>query len=249
MRDFATACPGRQGAAFTRHRQARNTSRPYTSLCQSCWDYRASVLNCIGCELDSPGSYAPGMTADAQIVSAQDLTVDADYGQILLCSLGWDTDAVDGVDEVYEGQQGVEALHEAWASERFVGVVPGFITVLTPGQWNAQTPLRLEVWSSEPSDDRDGWDHEVDADFRAPVGTITIGWPGNLTQARVPAGRYRVRISGRGYTKLGAAGANGDDSYRLRFWPQDHASVPVLRKRWPGWDEYQIPPQPEPEPG
>jgi hypothetical protein len=60
------------------------------------------------------------------------------------------------------------------------------------------------VWSAEPTDDRDDWDHEVDADFSVPEGTLVIGAPvtGN-TETHVPAGRYRVRISG-GIHRTGA---------------------------------------------
>jgi hypothetical protein len=102
---------------------------------------------------------------DARLISAQDLTVLADFGQIYVWSLGWDIED----DEFDDEPQELAALDDAWESERFVGVVRGFIDVLTPGQWNFRTPLRLEVWSAEPSDGRDGWDHEVDADSAHPT--------------------------------------------------------------------------------
>jgi 8-oxo-dGDP phosphatase len=91
--------------------------------------------------------------------------------------------------------------------------------------------------SAEPADDRDDWDHEVDADFDIPGGEIIFGAPGGgpSTSAEVPAGTYRVRVSGQGFTELGYAGADGDDSYRLRLWPRGQRAAPVLRKRWPGW--------------
>lgn len=57
--------------------------------------------------------------------------------------------------------------------------------------------------------------------------------------ADVPAGRYRARISGRGFTEVGHAGAEGDDSYRMRLWPRSRREDPALRKRWPGWDKYR----------
>jgi hypothetical protein len=102
--------------------------------------------------------------------------------------------------------------------------------------------VRLEIWSAEPSDDRGDWDHEVDADFDAPDGLINFMPSGTGVldvSADVPAGRYRVRISGRGFTQLGHAGAEGDDSYRLRLWPRGERKDPTLRKRWPGWDKYR----------
>jgi hypothetical protein len=181
----------------------------------------------------------PARVADPRLVSVQDFTVHADHGQMYVQAHAsvppkdWDDDEVQ-----------LTALYEAWASARFVGVRPGFIDVLTPGQWNYQTPLRVEVWSGEPPDDRDGWDHEVDADLDVPDGLVSIVGPPSgerAVSATMAPGGYRVRISGRGFGQLGAAGANGEDSYRLRFWPRDRRQVPVLRKRWPGWDAYRLP--------
>jgi hypothetical protein len=174
------------------------------------------------------------MPPEPRLISAQDLTVKADFGQIYIYS-------------TLEGEAGDElvALDDAIESGRFVGVRPGFtgfIDLLTPGQWNFHTPLRLEVWSAEPPDDRGDWDHEVDADFDVPDGQMSfmqsgVGTPDCVVD--IPAGTYRVRVSGRGYTALGHAGADGDDSYRLRLWPRDQDKTPILRKRWQGWDRYR----------
>ena len=174
------------------------------------------------------------MPTEPRLISAQDLTVKADFGQIYIYS-------------TLEGEAGDElaALDDAIESGRFAGVRPGFtgfIDLLTPGQWNFHTPLRLEVWSAEPPDERGDWDHEVDADFDVPDGQMSFMQSGALTPdcvVDIPAGTYRVRVSGQGYTALGHAGADGDDSYRLRLWPRDQDNTPRLRKRWPGWDRYR----------
>jgi len=175
------------------------------------------------------------MVAEPRLISAQDLIVDADYGQLYIYSPGTLDDP-----GVYEA-----ALDDATRSGRHVGVQPGFIDLMTPGQYNFSTPLRLEVWSADPPDDRSGWDHEVDADLDIPDGQIVFEASGGgpATSAGIPAGAYRVRISGRGFTKLGFAGANGTDTYRLRLWPRSRPANPVLRKRWRGWDS-----APEPDP-
>jgi hypothetical protein len=178
------------------------------------------------------------VTVDPRLVNAQDLTVRADFGQIYI---EWNPAAPpDDPQELVT----LTALDDAMESGRRVGVRPGFIDVMTPGQWNFGTPLRLEVWSAEPPDDRDGWDHEVDADLDLGPGGLWIGGPPaakrtELVAADVPAGDYRVRISGCGFTERGQAGADGDDSYRLRLWPRGESSPPVLRKRWPGWEPDQ----------
>jgi len=77
--------------------------------------------------------------------------------------------------------------------------------------------------------------------FDVPHGRLDIaGPPAHLTvemvEARIPPGRYRVRVSGRGFSAVGAAGADADDSYRLRFWPRRGDTPAVLRRRWPGWE-------------
>ena len=169
------------------------------------------------------------MASNPHLISAQDLVVAADHGQIYIFSA-----AAGLFDDIW-----MPVLEDAWESDRFVGVLPGFIDLLTPGQWNFQTPLRLEVWSAEPADDRNDWDHEVDVDFDVPDGRISFqpsGGSSHFTSAEVPAGTYRARVSGRGFTEVGHAGADGDDSYRLRLWPGGEPAAPVLRKRWPGRD-------------
>jgi len=187
-----------------------------------------------------PAGQGGNVSADpAGMVSAQDLAVAADHGQIYIFSIAGEEE-----DEDFDPAEGhlLSALDDATRSRRFVGVQPGLIDLLTPGQWNFRTPMRLEVWSAEPPDDRDQWDHEVDADFDVPDGRIYFMASGGGTadvSADIPAGRYRARISGRGFTALGHAGADGDDSYRLRIWPRGQREDPVLRKRWPGWDQYR----------
>jgi ribosomal protein S13 len=189
-----------------------------------------------------PGSPPPALppasvTTDPEMISAQDLIVPADYGQILIFSYGGEEEDEDGYD--HSGHV-TGAANDARESGRFVGVRPGFIHLLTPGQLNIETPMRLEIWSAEPPDDRGNWDHEVDADFDVPDGQICFVAPAcSATRADVPPGRYRVRISGRGFTELGNAGSNGDDCYRLRLWSRGEREDPALRERWPGWDKYR----------
>jgi hypothetical protein len=173
------------------------------------------------------------MVAEPRLLDAQDLIVAADYGQLYIYS------ALDEP-EVY-----LAALEDARGSGRYVGVLPGFLDLMTPGQYNFQTPLRLEVWSADPPEDLEQWDHEVDADLDIPAGRIFFEASGGgpSSSADVPAGAYRVRISGRGFTERGSAGAEGTDSYRLRLWPRGRHTDPVLRKCWPGWNS-----MPEPDP-
>jgi hypothetical protein len=179
------------------------------------------------------------MAPGPDLVSAQDLVVEADYGQIYVWSeaSGYFSDAEIDQDNPPE----LMALNDAVESGRFVGTCSGLIDIVVPGQWNFETPVRLEIWSGEPADDRDDWDHEVDVDFDVPAGDVSFqaSGGGRTIPAGIPAGGYRVRVSGRGFTELGYAGADGEDSYRLRLWPREQDEPSALRKRWPGWDGYQ----------
>jgi hypothetical protein len=135
----------------------------------------------------------------------------------------------------------MDALADATESRRFVGSAGGLIDLLTPGQYNLRTPMLVEVWELEPGDSRDEWDHEVDIDIDAPSGTLVFeaaGGSGSTTTEIMP-GMYRARVSGRGFTVTGYAGADGQDSYRLQLWPRRDAAPPALRRSWPGWVDYR----------
>lgn len=164
-----------------------------------------------------------------------DLHVAADYGQIYIYS-----EATEVGSQNDEGNPYLDALDDAVDSGRFVGTAGGLVDLLTPGQWNFNTPMRVEVWAAEPPADTDDWSHEVDVDLDVPDGRLFFEASGGGTPIPVdlPEGRYRARVSGSGYTTLGAAGAEGDDYYRLRLWPRVTDTDPELRKFWPGWNDY-----------
>lgn len=131
------------------------------------------------------------MSEDARLVAARDLIVRADYGQIYIESSANEDDGWPD-DDPYNG-----ALDDAVDSGRFVGVRPGLIDLMTPGQWNWNTPVRVEIWSDEPPDDRHAWDHEVDADLDVPDGWISFAGSGGGIPERtdIPPGSYRVAVA------------------------------------------------------
>lgn len=163
----------------------------------------------------------------------RDLTVSAQHGQIFIFS-----PEVHRLDTEQEGF--IEALNDALDSCRFVGTAFGLVDLVTPGHWNWETPMRVEVWAAEPEDDAGDWDHEVDLDFDAPDGCVFFEAAGGGLhyETDIPAGSYRLRVSGRGFTGVGLDAVDGDDSYRLRLWPRAQDREPVLRKNWPGWRDF-----------
>jgi hypothetical protein len=139
-------------------------------------------------------------------------------------------------------------LHDAEFTEQILWIVRhhpgsralalsrGLIDLMTAGQCHFKTPMLVEVRQHEPGDDRQQWDHEVDLDLDIPSGVLLLEGSGGsgIQRIKVPQGRYRARVSGRRFVALGFAGANGNDSYRLRLWPSEEDTEPVLRKSWPG---------------
>jgi hypothetical protein len=163
----------------------------------------------------------------------QQLTVEADYSQIY----------------VYDANQGVEgagiqteddnsllrALDDAYESRRFVGYDGGLVDIITPSQWNARVPLRLEVLDGPPPLDLDDWDHVVEVPLPAPSGTLAFqaSGGGRPIEATILPGIYRARVAGRGFR---TETHEGEESLRLQLWPAA-AAEPKLLKYWPGYDE------------
>jgi hypothetical protein len=172
------------------------------------------------------------------LVLAQDLTIASDYGQFYLFdNAAVLADSSTGFDDSPEAL----SLDDAVQSGRFVGRWgASYLNVLTPGQWNFELPLRLELHDAEPGADLDVWQHVVDVDLDLPTGRVLMvasggGMPHVTT---LPTGHYRTRVAGRGFTELGAAGADGDDVWRVQLWPRVADAEPQVRRRWPGWDDY-----------
>jgi hypothetical protein len=167
----------------------------------------------------------------------RNLVVAADFGQISVYSAPADDDARQPLGE--PDRRFLLAMNDAFESGRYIGTYGReVVSLVTPGQWNWQTPLRLEVWPVRPPVDASGWDHEVDVDLDVTADRLCFlpgGWSGEPVTTDVPAGKYRARISGRGF-ELVATGADVEDSYRLQLFPRRRDTAPSVRKQWPGWD-------------
>lgn len=157
-----------------------------------------------------------------------DLGVGIDHGQLYIYDLGASIDL--------GGPVALEALDDAQNSGRYVGRSGDLVNLLSPVQWHFDAPMRVEVWAGEPAPEEPGWDHVVDLDLNAPTGQLAFQAPTEEEYAScaIPHGRYRIRVSGRGYDHANPQGGGGD-SYRVQLWPRTGDRPPAVRKRWAGW--------------
>jgi len=151
----------------------------------------------------------------------RELGVASDYGQIYIY------DRATVFEEVENPLQ--EALADAHESGRYVGVADGLVDLVTPGlerrhrhahrglvERAARRPRRLAAPGGRRPAAALGGDR-----------VRGLGRRRHFDEATVPAGNYRARISGRGFTQAGLAGA---ESYRIQLWPAEAPEAPVLRQ-------------------
>lgn len=110
--------------------------------------------------------------------------------------------------------------------------------VVTPHRGNFDMDLRVEMHDGPPADDSADWQEVFEA------GGVTAGPTGiwyhtptmDSTLLPVPAGTYRIRISGRDFLRPEwneeDDSGHHDDKYRFQLWPDTASSEPVRLKRW-----------------
>jgi hypothetical protein len=154
-----------------------------------------------------------------------------DYGQLYVydAALAISTD----------GNPYLDALDAATESGLTCGTTAGLVDLLMPRQENFGAEIDVTAVGSAPELDESA-DHIVEFDLES-SGRIKLegsGGSGEL-EVDVPAGRYRVRLSG--FSFDGAARwSYGDpgyppDHYRLELWPSDTPAQPVELRRWVGY--------------
>lgn len=163
---------------------------------------------------------------EARRLWSKEITASADYHQVAIADfeINWPN----GVDE--------DAADEARAVRRHVGWADGYAVMFTPSQWQWEMPVRVEGWSAEPAELGD-WQEIVDIDLRIDSGTLTLMAPmGEGHEVEVPAGRYRARICGGGFTGNHMDGdEEGSDRYLIRLWPSSEPGGPRQLRTWSGW--------------
>lgn len=96
--------------------------------------------------------------------------------------------------------------------------------VPTPHQNNFDTAVDVEVWDQRPEDDRAQWGQVSEGPVTVDSSEVLqIDSPmSNPATCAVPAGRYVVEVSGRGFITYGWPGSTEPgDVWRLRLWPDD----------------------------
>ena len=107
----------------------------------------------------------------AQLLGRADLRVAMDHGQVYVYDAAIDLAA-------HEYRAFLGSLEDATASGFYVGTCDGLVNVLSPCQWNFDTPFAIETWSAQPSTLSADWEHAVELDLDAPSGRIVLAASG-----------------------------------------------------------------------
>ncbi|WP_225928204.1 hypothetical protein [Rhodococcus opacus] len=177
-------------------------------------------------------------------VSDTQVTVAMDYGQFCLDGGLGDPDVE------------LALLERAQADQPSAGN-GAMLLVLCPHQNNFPMAVTVQLWPSRPPADRDHWQQvsegRLEVDGR---GVLSLSAPTtDPVEVLVPAGRYTVEISGRGFVNYGWPGSTTPgDVWRIRLRPYDGVTKsPAQMWDMPGFGVPENTPPPAPaaaeEPG
>jgi hypothetical protein len=133
-----------------------------------------------------------GSVTALTLIWSKDFTVALDYGQFLLY-----TDVVEDFDLP------VRVLERALEGEG-IAQDRGLLVVCSPHQNNFDMALRVETWTSRPSDGLDEWPEACEAHLA--VGSFGLSYESPTLNGRsveVPTGEYHAEIAGRGFVSHG----------------------------------------------
>jgi len=166
------------------------------------------------------------------LVTTQDVQAAYDEWQLYLydAERRW---AADGQGEF------LDALDDAEASGKAVGVADGLVDLLMPRRDHFAVSVTVEHHDSAPDDDAGAWDHVVEFPLPLPSGRLVLAASGGggEVEVRLPADTYRGRWSGADMD--GAVewtyddDGNPPDAYRLQVWPEPSEQAPTEVKRHP----------------
>jgi hypothetical protein len=160
------------------------------------------------------------------LVRSYDLVVAMDYGQFVLR----------GGESSYEADPDL-ALHERARNGMGIAAHEHTLVVLSPHQNNFAMPLQVHVFNEEPAHDDDQWDEVFEATLEIDDGNQLLYDSPTVTATSyaVPAGRYGVRVCGRGFVGYGWPGSTRPgDSWRVQLWPDDRERPARRLRAWAG---------------
>ena len=88
---------------------------------------------------------------------------------------------------------------------------------------NMSVPLTVEKLGSEPDIDLEDWDHVIECSISLPSGSLLVAGASDYlpdaTRISAQPGIYRLRIFYGGLDTVSQDGLDGNDKYRIVFWP------------------------------
>ncbi|MEV0070929.1 hypothetical protein [Amycolatopsis sp. NPDC050768] len=96
-------------------------------------------------------------------------------------------------------------------------------------------PVILDVRTTPPDDNLDGWDHVTEAGLRITSGRIVVSkldYRPTTPRTAVPPGNYTAHTYATGFDTISDDRIHGDDTYHVVLWPGPRAEPHVL-KRYP----------------
>jgi hypothetical protein len=169
-----------------------------------------------------------GPVTDAGPEESTVSTVALDYGQFYLvgapppADLARDIDLVDLIGQANDGDR--------------IAQSGNLLIVLSPHQNNFEMSLTVQRWAAEPPPDLPAWQEVFEATLEVGAAGLRYESP-TLPEHNlpVPAGRYAVRIAGRGFLNHGWPGSTTPgDEWRIQLWPSTARRPATRVARWAG---------------
>jgi hypothetical protein len=97
---------------------------------------------------------------------------------------------------------------------------------------NLDVPVEVDIRDSEPEERLQDWDQVVDCSIEIRSGRISVSGPDferDSPEIQITPGAYRARVFFGGLNTLSSDEVDGEDRYRVVFWPGPPTPVTVLK--------------------
>jgi hypothetical protein len=161
------------------------------------------------------------MVPDDDIIASHELEAGLDHFQFFMedCDLDW-------------GVIDLGRFYDEDAHARHLGIAPGLLSVHT-ARYGGPAHLEIIERGTAPNDDLTAWDNVAEASVELASGCLTVeSWEHGPVTVRLsgPSAIYRVRVYTGGIaTVINFDGYEGQDHYRVVFWPAPYEAPTLLR--------------------